>query len=629
MYGTVLPLVAATAGTLATAAYLDAKFHIRHDLSLSQVAGDSPATISHITSCVTRKRVTVFHILEDQSNARPDDIFLIFEGKEYSYAVFFNVVVRAGNWLLTLGIKKGEIVGLNGGNSPSYLILWYALEGVGAVPSFVNCNLTGKGLVHCIELCGCRILLCDSDNRANVAPCEEEMGKALGVQTIYYDAPFLDGLTDTTSLPEYRLSDRSIEDLASLLYTSGSTGLPKAVIMVQGRELAVGYSVARYLRLKPGDRMYTCMPLYHGAAHGLCVTPCINAGATIVLGRKFSHKNFWPEVRSSQANILQYVGELCRYLLNAPPSPLDRRHNVVMAWGNGMRPDVWAKFQERFGIPCINELYAATDGLGSSFNENRGDFTRNAIGKRGLIWRVFKSSKEVRVKIDVDTEDIVRNQNGFAVKCEVDEPGEVIHWLDPASPDAAFHGYWKNKGAGDKRKIKDVFKKGDLWFRSGDMMRQDKEGRLYFVDRLGDTFRWKSENVSTNEVSDVLGTHPHIAEANVYGVAVPNADGRCGMASIVMAEDITEGTFDFEGVANHVLTQLPGYAIPFFLRITPQLDYTGTLKMQKGRLKREAFDVDIVERTGDKVYWLAMEERRYVPFKKTDLEALKSGKVRL
>lgn len=208
--------------------------------------------------------------------------------------------------------------------------------------------------------------------------------------------------------------------------------------------------------------MYTCMPLYHGAAHGLCVVPSINAGATVVLGRKFSHKNFWREVRESNANILQYVGELCRYLLNAPPSPLDKQHNVQMAWGNGMRPDVWGKFQERFGIACINELYAATDGLGSSFNENRGEFTKNAVGKRGAIWRWFKADKEVAVKIDVDTEEIVRDKNGFAVKCNIGEPGEIIHQLDPTAPDAAFHGYWKNKGAGDKRKIKDVFKKGDL-----------------------------------------------------------------------------------------------------------------------------------------------------------------------
>jgi acyl-CoA synthetase (AMP-forming)/AMP-acid ligase II len=421
-------------------------------------------------------------------------------------------------------------------------------------------------------------------------------------------------------------------------------------MMIQGRDLAVGYTIAKYLRLKPSDRMYTCMPLYHGAAHGLAVTPIINAGATLVLGRKFSHSKFWPEVRKSKANIIQYVGELCRYLVNAPPHPLDRDNNVEMAWGNGMRPDVWQKFRDRFGIETINELYAATDGLGTSFIDSKNEFTRNAVGKRGLIWKLLKGKLEIPVKIDVDTEDILRDENGFAIKCAKNEPGEIIHKLDPTAPDSQFHGYWKNREAGEKRKIKDVFKKGDLyvlplcslfllfgvranernrWFRSGDMLRLDTDGRLYFVDRLGDTFRWKSENVSTNEVSDVLGAHPHIAEANVYGVTVPNADGRCGMAAIVMPEHITLDKFDFRSVAKHVLDALPRYAIPHFLRITPQLDYTGTLKIQKGRLKREGIDVDAIEQTGDKLYWLADGAEEYVPFTKEHHGALKEGKARL
>lgn len=232
--------------------------------------------------------------------------------------------------------------------------------------------------------------------------------------------------------------------------------------MIQGRELATGYIIANYLRLKPSDRMYTCMPLYHGAAHGLAVTPIIHSGATLVLGRRFSHSTFWPEVRNSKANIIQYVGELCRYLVNAPKSPLDKHNIVHMAWGNGMRPDVWQRFRDRFGIETINELYAATDGLGSSFNDSKNDFTRNAVGKRGLIWKLIKGKGEVPVKIDVDTEEILRDENGFAIKCATNEPGEIIHKLDPTAPDSQFNGYWKNKAAGDKRKIKDVFQKGDL-----------------------------------------------------------------------------------------------------------------------------------------------------------------------
>jgi acyl-CoA synthetase (AMP-forming)/AMP-acid ligase II len=232
--------------------------------------------------------------------------------------------------------------------------------------------------------------------------------------------------------------------------------------MNTARELMVGHTTAKLLRLKPTDRFYTCMPIYHGAAHGLCVTPSVHAGCTIVLSRKFSHKTFWPEVRESRANIIQYVGELCRYLLNAPPSPLDKAHNVRMAWGNGMRPDVWEEFRNRFGIPVIHELYAATDGTGATFNENNGDFTKFAIGKRGVIWNLIKGGSEVIVKADVDTGEIVRDQDGFAIRCGVDEPGQVIHKLDPKNPGAVVSSYYGNEAATTKRRINDVFKKGDL-----------------------------------------------------------------------------------------------------------------------------------------------------------------------
>jgi acyl-CoA synthetase (AMP-forming)/AMP-acid ligase II len=301
-------------------------------------------------------------------------------------------------------------------------------------------------------------------NRGKLASKVEQLHFAdvRQVQTIYYDPSFIANLTNDAPIPDSRLASRKLEDVCSLLYTSGSTGLPKAVIMIQGRDLAVGWTIAKYLRLKPSDRVYTCMPLYHGAAHGLAVTPIINAGSTLVLSRKFSHSKFWPEVRKSKANIIQYVGELCRYLVNAPPHPLDKDNNVEMAWGNGMRPDVWQRFRDRFGIETINELYAATDGLGTSFIASKNDFTRNAVGKRGLIWKLLKGKTEVPVKIDVDTEDILRDENGFAIKCAPNEPGEIIHKLDPAAPDSQFHGYWKNRQAGEKRKIKDVFKKGDL-----------------------------------------------------------------------------------------------------------------------------------------------------------------------
>lgn len=372
------------------------------------------------------------------------------------------------------------------------------------------------------------------------------------------------------------------------------------------------------------------MPLYHGAAHGLCVAPAIHAGSTVILSRKFSHKTFWPEVSASKATIIQYVGELCRYLVNAQPHPLEREHVVQMAWGNGMRPDIWEVFRERFNIPVINELYAATDGMGKSFNYNKGRFGANAIGKRGVIWSWWNGDAEVRVKIDVVSEEIYRDPvTGFAQKCKLGEPGEVLHRLDPEAPNASFQGYYKNPSAGQKRFIKDIFKKGDLYFRSGDMQRQDHDGCVYFVDRLGDTFRWKSENVSTNEVSDVMSQHNQIAECNVYGVSVPHSDGRAGCAAVVLTDGTTVDSLDRKGLADHLISTLPRYAVPIFVRILSSLEYTGTLKLVKGRYKKEGVNPDELEKSGDVVFWLPIGAREYVKFERKDWEGLWSKNLRL
>ncbi len=402
-------------------------------------------------------------------------------------------------------------------------------------------------------------------------------------------------------------------------------------MIMAGRHLNTARAMATYLRLTPNDKFYTCLPLYHGAAQGLCTTPVVFSGASMRLGRKFSHKTFWPEVYQSKANRLQYVGELCRYLVNAPVHPLERSHCLQEAWGNGMRPDVWEVFRQRFNIPIIHELYAATDGLGATFNQNRGEFSRNAIGLRGVLWHRSNGGREVRAKINPDTEDIVRDQNGWVVKAGVNEPGEVLHKVEPEMKVASFKGYFKNDSASEKRWMHSVFEPNDLWFRSGDVMRQDADGRVYFVDRLGDTYRWRSENVSTNEVSDVMGTFAQIAECNVYGVQVPHADGRCGCAMIVPQPPATPDTLDLASLAQHVIARLPRYAVPLFLRVTPQLSYTGTFKIQKGQAKREGVDLDLIEAAGsqDRLYWLPPGSQSYVPYCRSDWEALKQGKVKL
>lgn len=625
-------MAAAIAGGLATAAYLDARFLIRHDLTTGSLAAGKKSAIEYTTKRYLENKLLVYHLFEENATGKnADNFFLIFEGRSWTYKQFFTDIHRVANWLRKdLGIKPHEIVAIDGGNSPEYLLLWFGLEAIHACPAFINCNLTAGPLTHSVKLCDCRYLIADRGTKELVSPCEEDLRSAR-VQTIYYDPAFFSSLTDTTPPPKSLHKGIPPDELGGLIYTSGTTGMPKGVIMLRGRELNTARNIAQYLKLKPGNRMYTCLPLYHGAAHGLCITPSIFGGSTIVLSRKFSHRTFWPEVRASKADIVQYVGELCRYLINAPPNPLDRAHSVTMAWGNGMRPDVWEVFRERFGIETINELYAATDGLGSSFNANRGEFGKNAIGLRGLYWNMMNGPNEKRVRIDIDTEEILRDENGFAIECATGEAGEVVLRMDPATADAVFAGYYKNKAAGEKRKITDLFQKGDLWFRSGDMMRLDAEGRVFFVDRLGDTFRWKSENVSTNEVSDVLGRFAQVAEANVYGVRVPHSDGRAGCAAIVPVPGVDADTLDLQALADHAISVLPRYAVPIFVRVVPQLEYTGTMKLQKGRLRGEGVDLDKIETSskGDRLFWLPPGANRYVPYGRKEWEDLKAGRVRL
>ena len=633
-----LPLAAAATGGAAVAAYLDAKLLLRHDLKSGTTSAQAGAAQQFVAESYAKDKMLVYNIFEDRAKTKEgENLFLEFEGQSWTYRQFFEELQPVGNWLLKeLDIQPGEIVGLDGPNSPEYLKLWFAIEGLGACPAFINCNLTANPLIHSVKLCGTRYLITEDSVRHLTSPCEADLSAA-NVKTVYYDPAFIASLTDTTPLPASRRKKIDPMALSCLIYTSGTTGMPKGTILTRARELNLTRAAAEHLNLKPGDKMYTCLPLYHGAGHGLCFSPSIGAGSAVCLSRKFSHKTFWPEVVASKSNIIQYVGELCRYLINAPPSPLDKAHIATVAWGNGMRPDVWEPFRQRFGIECINELYAATDGMGSMFNANRGPFGRNAIGIRGLIWDYTNGVNEKLVKIDPDSQELLRDSKGFCITCKKGEPGEVIHRIDPAMADAIFPGYYNNKSASQKRFVRSIFAKDDMWFRSGDMHRHDPDGCVYFVDRLGDTFRWHSENVSTNEVSDVIGQFPQVAEANVYGVLVPHADGRAGCAAIVPTQDTPFDKLDFAGLAQHALKMLPRYAVPIFVRVVKELEYTGTMKLQKGRLREEGIEPEKIrlgaeskgETVVDAMYWLPPGGKMYVPFGKREWEEVKGGRVRL
>jgi acyl-CoA synthetase (AMP-forming)/AMP-acid ligase II len=367
-------------------------------------------------------------------------------------------------------------------------------------------------------------------------------------------------------------------------------------------------------------------------------------GATLVVGRKFSARTFMKEARENDATIIQYVGETLRYILGVPPEidpvtgeDLDKKHKIRLAFGNGLRPDIWNRFKDRFDIPTIAEFYAATEGTSGSWNKSSNGFSAGAIGRNGALGNIILGRGSAIVDVDHETQEPWRDpKTGLCKKVPRGDPGELLFAIDASDPSANFQGYFQNNKATESKIVRDVLKKGDAYFRTGDMVRWDKDGRWFFSDRLGDTFRWKSENVSTNEVSEVLGAHPEVHEANVYGVALPNHDGRAGCAAVVFNQQIARGNPSgpalepsravLDSLAAHTLKNLPRFAAPLFLRVMPQMQSTGNNKQQKHVLRTEGVDIAQVSKD-DRLYWL--QDNTYVPFGQKDWDRLNGGQVRL
>jgi len=377
------------------------------------------------------------------------------------------------------------------------------------------------------------------------------------------------------------------------------------------RYLGVGDGMSAIAGWVPDDVILCVLPLYHGAGGMVVVSSALSQGATIVLRRKFSASRFWDEVREHGVTTFQYVGELCRYLLNQPATDRDRDHSLRVMMGAGLGPDIWQEFQERFGVERILEGWSSTEANTSMLNVDN---------KPGSCGRVpFKELHNARlVRYDVATDSHPKAEDGRFIECEVAETGELIGMI-PDLPDSGagrFEGY-TSKEATEKKILRDVFAPGDAWYRSGDLLRQDDEGYFYFVDRIGDTYRWKSENVSTQEVAEALGGFPGLEVANVYGVRVPGTEGRAGMAALVFA-----ATEEFDGAAFFEFSseRLPHYAVPLFVRIPALADLTATFKLRKFDLQREGYDANSV---GDPLYVRDEQARSYVPL--TEASLAKAG----
>jgi acyl-CoA synthetase (AMP-forming)/AMP-acid ligase II len=394
------------------------------------------------------------------------------------------------------------------------------------------------------------------------------------------------------------------KDTFCFIYTSGTTGLPKAAIITNQRMLLANYGFGHLMhRAGAGDVIYVPLPLYHSSALFLGWGAALGTGAAMALRRRFSASNFWKDVREQGATSFLYIGELCRYLLNTPPQEGERDHKLRVGVGNGMRPDIWEKFQQRFGVPVIREFYGATEG---------NAVLMNMTGRVGMIGRMNPGQAVLRC--DVETGEVIRNDRGL---CSTVGAGEVGLLVGRISGATGFDGY-VDREATQKKILADVLKPGDRYFNTGDLVQVHSGRWLSFADRVGDTFRWKGENVSTNEVADVLDGAEGVLEANVYGVQVPHADGRAGMAAIAVDEG-----FDLDRFAHYVVDSLPRYQRPLFLRLLGgDMQVTGTFKHRKVDYRHEAFDP---ARVTDPLYLLKND--RYVPLDRELHAAIESGAV--
>ncbi|GMF79428.1 unnamed protein product [Aspergillus oryzae var. brunneus] len=599
-----IPLSIATPAVATTLAYLNAKYSLFYDVTL---IGGLIKSIFKSRLAERRDHLNLFYVLEQHAlaPATKDNQFIVYNGRAWTFHETYVMALRYGAWLKKAhGIKPKEIVAMDFMNSSTFIFLLLGLWSIGAVPAFINYNLSGKPLTHCVRTSTARLLVVDEEIRQQFTPEQmetlgsPEFREGGGSVDVVFLTPEVESQImqmEATREDDSVRNGPALRDLALLIYTSGTTGLPKPAIVSWRKCWSGGTFVAHWLGLAKNDRFFT------------------------------------------------YVGETLRYLMAVPPEidavtgeDLDKKHNVRAVFGNGLRPDIWGRFKERFNVPTIAEFYSATEGTSGSWNLSSNDFTAGAIGRNGSLSRLILGGGLAVVQVDHESQQPWRDpKTGFCKEVPRGEPGELLYAINAADPVETFQGYFKNSKATESKIVRDVLRKGDAYFRTGDMVRWDAEGRWYFNDRLGDTFRWKSENVSTSEVAEVLGAHPDVHEANVYGVTLPNHDGRAGCAAIILQQQhqatdpsvlIPPTPETLSSLAAHALKNLPRFAVPLFLRLAPEMQGTGNNKQQKHVLRTEGVDPSLVS-TSDKLYWLQGD--KYVPFEQNDWSRLQGGQVKL
>ena len=577
-----------------------------------------------LTAPIARNRERILSTVIDELSVELNEKLALLSDREcMSYCALAERAHQYARWAIEQDLAKGEVVALLMSNRPEYFAAWLGITSTGVVVALLNTNLTGSSLAHSINIVAPKQLIASSELNHALASALPHLATDPTVWTHGVDHPaypridlYLNQFPGTPLLPAERRVV-SIDDRALYIYTSGTTGLPKAANLSHARIMQWSHWFAGMMGSGPSDRIYNCLPMYHSVGGVQVIGAALASRGSVVIREKFSARQFWDDVVRWDCTLFQYIGELCRYLLHTPPYTQETNHRLRMVCGNGLAPEVWDAFQTRFGIPQIFEFYAATEGAVSLFNVE---------GKRGAIGHVpgylAHRFAPALVKYDVDRGELVRNAEGFCVRCAPNEAGEAIAKVvdDAAQVGTRFEGY-SNAAASDSKLLRDVFTPGDTWVRTGDLMRKDEQGYFYFVDRIGDTFRWKGENVATSEVSEAICAFPGIQHANVYGVTIPATEGRAGMATLV-----TEKALDLKKLRTHLMNRLPPYARPLFLRIRQEVEVTGTFKYSKTELVKQGFNP---RASNDVLYFDDLESETFAQLDQEIYDRIQAGGVRL
>ncbi|GBP23086.1 Long-chain fatty acid transport protein 4 [Eumeta japonica] len=598
-----------------------------------------------LTRRFNKRNIAMPDMFHEVTKKHPNKACFLFEDEIWTFKQVEEFSLRVSAALKAQGISKGHTVALFMGNYPQMPAIWLGITRVGAVAPLINTNQRGAALAHSINIAHCDAVIYADEFQSAMQDVSNELkptlklfkftirplntsGDAVNVvESSEGNVTDLTGLLERTPpAPWARSEGDGFQGKLLYIYTSGTTGLPKAAVISSSRMVFMASGVHYLGGLRASDVIYCPMPLYHSAGGCITMGQAMIFGCTVVLRLKFSASGYFSDCIKYKATAAHYIGEMCRYILATPPSPVDKQHRVRVMYGNGMRPQVWNDFVKRFGIKRISEFYGATEGNANIVNID------SKPGAIGFVSRIIPAVYPIAIiKVDQDTGEPIRNARGLCQLAKPHEPGVFIGKINPNNPARAYLGY-VDKAASDKKVVHDVFTRGDSAFISGDILEADELGYLYFRDRTGDTFRWRGENVSTTEVEAAVSRVTDHRDAVAYGVEIPNTEGRAGMCGIVDPN----GTLDLDKLVKDLRKDIPAYAQPIFIRILDSIDLTGevpseitqfgTFKLRKVDLQKEGFDPSKIK---DNLYYLDVKSEKYLSLGAEEYQKIITGQIRL